>query len=129
MKYNKSEIMKKAWAIKKGNTKNIFSECLKMAWAFVKKETRKVIEKMEEIINLEKVKFAAQEIIKDTLWEKVSFTEWNNYGKSRVYIKAIRYTPAGNPREHSFGYWDNQKNEYVVGKRETNVFTDKDVFN
>lgn len=38
MKYNKKEIMKKAWEIKKENKKNIFSLCLKMAWAIAKKE-------------------------------------------------------------------------------------------
>jgi len=31
-KYNLSVIMKRAWAIKKQNNKNIFAECLKMAW-------------------------------------------------------------------------------------------------
>lgn len=31
-KYNLSAIMKRAWTIKKQNSKNIFGECLKMAW-------------------------------------------------------------------------------------------------
>jgi len=37
MKYNKKEIMKKAWEIKKENANNIFGLCLKMAWAIAKK--------------------------------------------------------------------------------------------
>ena len=38
MKYDRREIMKKAWEIKKENEKNIFGLCLKMAWAIAKKE-------------------------------------------------------------------------------------------
>lgn len=37
MKYDRKEIMKKAWEIKKENEKNIFGLCLKMAWAIAKK--------------------------------------------------------------------------------------------
>lgn len=36
-KYNLSEIMKRAWEIKKENTENIFSLCLRMAWQETKK--------------------------------------------------------------------------------------------
>ena len=36
MKYNKSEIMKRAWELKKANKNNIFRLCLKMAWAEAK---------------------------------------------------------------------------------------------
>ena len=38
MKYDRREIMKKAWEIKKENEKNIFGLCLKMARAIAKKE-------------------------------------------------------------------------------------------
>ena len=39
MKYDLRKIMKRAWEIKKENSKNIFSLCLKMAWEEAKKET------------------------------------------------------------------------------------------
>lgn len=32
MKYNRKEIMKRAWEIKKEDNRNLFSICLKMAW-------------------------------------------------------------------------------------------------
>ena len=37
MKYNLKKIMKRAWEIKRENSKNIFSLCLKMAWEEAKK--------------------------------------------------------------------------------------------
>lgn len=37
-KYNLSDIMKRAWQLKRRNAANIFGECLKMAWAEAKKE-------------------------------------------------------------------------------------------
>lgn len=46
-KYNLSEIMKRAWIIKKQNSKNIFSFCLCTAWRAAKKG-----ENMEEIKKL-----------------------------------------------------------------------------
>ena len=47
-KYNLSEIMKKAWEIKKQNLKNIFSICLRMAW----KEAKEGVIMKEEIKRL-----------------------------------------------------------------------------
>jgi len=58
MKNLKSEVMKKAWEIKKENMLNIFSECLKMAWELLKKSTEKTEEKIYKITN---------EITKNTL--------------------------------------------------------------
>lgn len=40
-KYNKSEIMKRAWNVFRGVEGISFSEALKMAWAFAKKEAHK----------------------------------------------------------------------------------------
>lgn len=48
-KYNLSQIMKRAWEIRKNNRKNIFSLCLRMAWKEAKKgasmeEIKKLVE-------------------------------------------------------------------------------------
>lgn len=39
MKYDLKKIMKRAWEIKKENSRNIFSLCLKIAWEEAKEET------------------------------------------------------------------------------------------
>ena len=39
MKYDLKKIMKRAWEIKKENSRNIFSICLKIAWEEAKEET------------------------------------------------------------------------------------------
>lgn len=52
MKYDRKEIMKKAWEIKKENEKNIFGLCLKMAWAIAKKEAE--AEELPELQGSEK---------------------------------------------------------------------------
>lgn len=43
MKYNRKEIMKKAWEIKKENENNIFGLCLKMAWEIAKENAKTAI--------------------------------------------------------------------------------------
>lgn len=127
-KYNLSKIMKKAWETFRKFKSFLpplpFSECLKRAW----EEAKKAAEEVKEI-TLSTVKMAAHSLIEGTLYTQVTFSAWENYGKSRVYIKAIKYTLAGNKREASLGYWDNNTNEYITQKGDFNVFTDKAVFN
>ena len=59
-KYNLSEIMKRAWEIKKEDRKNIFAICLKMAWEEAKKGVKKMVKKL---IGSEKQIKWAQDII------------------------------------------------------------------
>lgn len=66
MKYNLSEIMKKAWEIKKENAENIFSECLKIAWAEVKNPVAKTEKELLKEYNVKLVKEV--EGIKDMLF-------------------------------------------------------------
>lgn len=40
MKYNRAEIMKRAWEIKKEDPRNIWSLCLQMAWAEAKLQSQ-----------------------------------------------------------------------------------------
>lgn len=69
MKYNKSEIMKNAWATKKANKEISFSDCLRRAWASAKSG----------------VKFVDHMTFAFGGWEK-KLNRWTKYGKDRVYI-------------------------------------------
>lgn len=111
-KYNLSEIMKKAWEIyRKFKTfahPLSFGECLKRAWDDAKKALTAVVE-----ITLGTVKAAADKLVASGEYEEISCREWNGYGKSRIYIKAIRHTLAGNLRIADCGYWDCDNDKYV----------------
>jgi hypothetical protein len=111
-KYNLSEIMKSAWNTYR-KFKNFvsplsFAECLRRAWAAAKAATVKVTE-----ITLATVKAAASKLISSGEYESISYREWSNYGMSRIYIKAIRHTLAGNARIADCGYWDLDNSKYV----------------
>lgn len=113
-KYNVSEIMKRAWEIKKENEENIFSECLKMAWAEAKSP-----KKSEKEILIDRLNEKAEEANShDNGYHYVaSVSNWENYGKSRTYF-AI-YESRNNSKHSkkiSYGYYDNQKNVYVAEK-------------
>lgn len=50
MKYDRQTIMKRAWQIKKEDSRNIWSLCLKMAWEEAKAAgSKKSIEELEEL--------------------------------------------------------------------------------
>lgn len=66
MKYNKSDIMKKAWEIKR-KSGNTFSASLKMAWSLAK-----------AILTMKK-----EDYVEDGT---VDVRFWFNYGKARAYI-------------------------------------------
>ena len=85
-----------------------FAECLRRAWAAAKAATVKVTE-----ITLATVKAAASKLISSGEYESISYREWSNYGMSRIYIKAIRHTLAGNARIADCGYWDLDNSKYV----------------
>lgn len=112
-KYNLSEIMKRAWALYRQfqnfKTKLSFSECLKKTWKAAKEAVTKTVE-----ITLATIKNAAQQLVISGEYETISYREWSNYGKTRIYIKAIRHTLAGNVRIADCGYWDCNNNKYVA---------------
>ena len=96
-KYNKANIMKNAWRIRK--TENIsMSVALKAAWA------------------LEKAMVEAEEVGKESGWNyKVVTNDWVKYGKNRTYISTRIYTNAWNlKREIKLGYVDNMTGAYVA---------------
>lgn len=111
-KYNLSSIMKRAWETFR-KFKNFmpplsFAECLRRAWAEAKKATIKIAE-----ITMATVKAAAQKLVTSGEYEEIRVSEWSNYGRTRVYIKAIRHTLAGNIRVADCGYWDVDNSKYV----------------
>lgn len=73
MKYNKSNIMSRAWNIRRMNNVSM-NVALKAAWAYAK-----------EMI-------AAEEIGKESGYDYyVSVNAWNKYGNSRTYIETKTY--------------------------------------
>lgn len=97
MKYNKKNVMKNAWAIRRSNNVSM-STALKAAWA------------------IEKTMAAAEEAGKESGWNyRVSANDWNKYGKSRTYISTRIYTNAWNlKREIKFGYVDLMTGTYIA---------------
>lgn len=111
-KYDLSAIMRTAWNTYRKFQSFLsplsFSECLRRAWAAAKAATVKAAE-----ITLAAVKAAASKLISSGEYESISYREWSNYGMSRIYIKAIRHTLAGNARIADCGYWDLDNSKYV----------------
>ena len=67
MKYNRAEIMKRAWELKR-KLNNTFAEALTMSWKIAKAELR---------IRNEYDRFEE--------YDKVTFNIWAGYGKVRAY--------------------------------------------
>lgn len=63
MKYNRKQIMNRAWQIKNANSEYIFGECLKIAWAEAKAAQKYKIE-LGEKIGTEKQKLFAESLVK-----------------------------------------------------------------
>ena len=63
MKYNRKQIMARAWEIKSLDKEYIFGECLKIAWAEAKAERKYKIE-LGEKIGTEKQKLFAESLVK-----------------------------------------------------------------
>lgn len=114
MKYNKQEIMKRAWELKK-TTDNTFSVCLKRSWA----EAKRTEEKSEKALLIERLDFLADYAnkLENGYQYNAYISDWENYGKSRTYF-AI-YEKCDNSRHNkkkSYGYFDNQSGAYVPEK-------------
>ena len=91
-KYNLSEIMKNAWAMKKTNGNASFSDCLRKAWAKAK-NVKKIFDGSDSVM-LNGFQFA--------LWEK--------YGKRRIYINNY----SGHNKSNAGGYIDLDRGNKIV---------------
>lgn len=110
MKYDLSKIMKRAWELVKKAGMTI-SSGLKQAWAEARSLKEQMIAKMECMIS----------IATDVYDYSISARNWENYGKSRTYLK-IYETRRNSTHNKAYdcGYIDNQKNVYVPGRFDLN---------
>lgn len=95
--YNKSNIMRNAWALRK--TYGIsMSIALKSAWA------------------LEKAMMQAEKEMEGSYDKcKMIVNDWVKYGRNRTYVSVRYYTNAWNrKRETKIGYVDNLTGEFVA---------------
>lgn len=69
MKYDLRKIMRRAWEIKKENSRNIFSFCLKMAWTEAKEEQElpKLVGTPKQVAWAEKLRERHLEILRREL--------------------------------------------------------------
>ena len=97
MKYNKREIMMKAWDLVKNHGIDLRT-AMKSAWA------------------LAKAMNDAETVGKNSGWNyRVSANDWAKYGKDRTYVSTRIYTNAWNlKREIKLGYIDNMTGAFVA---------------
>lgn len=84
MKYNLSEIMKRAWEVVRV-AKTSFSAALRFSWACAKKA-----------IELKTKEYRTHEDC------KVSFTIWAKYGKVRAYYRCNWWSKYSNSKSYNF---------------------------
>lgn len=96
--YNKRQIMKSAWAIRKSASVDM-ATALRAAWALVKAINK------------------ADRIGEESGWNhKTSVNDWVKYGKNRTYVSSRIYTNAWNlKREYRIGYVDNTTGTFYDG--------------
>lgn len=110
MKYNRSEIMKRAWELVKKEGKTI-SEGLRQAWA----EAKAVAIKMIDRVITELKDLIADAV--DCYDYRISTNLWEKYGKSRTYINIIETRRTSKHyATYDFGYIDNVDDSYHAGK-------------
>ncbi len=115
-KFNLSQIMKRAWEIKKENNENIFSFCLKMAWSEAKKSPSSEKTLKEKLID--KLNFIVENA-PDIYVYNVSVSNWANYGKNRTYFAIWEKSNVSKHNvKYDYGYIDNQAGIYVAGKND-----------
>lgn len=123
-KYNLEKIMKRAWEIKKEDSRNIFGICLKMAWNEARKEENIIVKEetttntlIETLIrNIEKMAYSDYHIHAGSD-RKVFSKVWEKDGKKRTYLSINCYTWSGNFKgSYKCGYVDMITSQYVVGK-------------
>ena len=95
--YNRHEIMKNAWSIRRENNVSM-SVALKAAWA------------------LAKAIKAAEALAADIDWNtKIRVNDWIKAGHSRTYVEVAVYTNAWNrKRTEKIGYVDNMTGEFIA---------------
>lgn len=95
--YNKHEIMKNAWSIRRENNVSM-SVALKAAWA------------------LAKAIKAAEALAADIDWNtKIRVNDWIKAGHSRTYVEVAVYTNAWNrKRTEKIGYVNNLTGEFIA---------------
>lgn len=109
MKYNKAQIMKRAWEIKKEDDSYIFGLCLKMAWEEAK-ETKMSQRELDE-------KEALEQAAQYSGYARLVANDWVKYGKNRTYVEVRIYTNGGNlKRTIKVGYQDNLTGEWFTDK-------------
>ena len=94
--YNKKEIMRNAWRIRKSANVSM-SIALKSAWA------------------LSKAIKSAEAVAKTIDWNtKVKVNDWAKSGRNRTYVEVAVYTNAWNrKRTEQIGYVDNLTGEFI----------------
>lgn len=113
MKYNKSEIFKRAWSMVKEMAITM-SEALKRAWAEAKDTVGALVEYLKK--NLEEMTYNHYHISLG-MERKVSVKKWEKNGSKRMYLNIDCYTLAGNYKgQYKCGYVDMVSGNYVVGK-------------
>ena len=107
MKYDLKKIMKRAWEIKKENSRNIFSLCLKIAWEEAKEETSlpKLVGTPKQVAWAEKLRERHLEILRREL-ERAN-TEGISRGQKPLSGKRLKAAMA----ETSAVYFINQRFE------------------
>ena len=95
--YNRHEIMKNAWSIRRENNVSM-SVALKAAWA------------------LAKAIKAAEALAADIDWNtKIRVNDWIKAGRSRTYVEVAVYTNAWNrKRTEKIGYVNNLTGEFIA---------------
>ena len=83
-KYNLSKIMKRAWEIKKRDSRNVFSLCLKMAWGEAKKIKFNRVAKVAIVNKGETNPYIGTS--KDSESNYFVFREWKKGNFHRIYI-------------------------------------------
>ena len=114
MKYNLSNIMKRAWELVKKIGMTI-SSGLKKAW----EEAKNPVIKSEKEILIDRLNEKAAEANShnNSYHYNVYISNWENYGKSRTYFSI--YETRANSRHSkkiSYGYYDNQAEKYIPEK-------------
>lgn len=118
MKYNKSEIMKNAWADFKAlknypmtdsRRNRTFGDCLRMAWFSAKQAVKQVAERT----GLVGRKFV-QNMEITINYVTYTLRRWTNYGKDRIYVSG----GINNRMSRSNCYVDLQSDFDNVGKSE-----------
>lgn len=114
MKYNRSDIMRNAWNIRRESGCTM-SDALKKAWAVAKKGSEmtkkdEIIEKLDKIVAIGNARGNGYHY-------DLIINDWAKYGKDRTYFKIIETRDhSKHHKEGNYGYFDNIENEYVPVK-------------